>query len=607
MQNITPYLESILAYAAAGNAIFPCKSENKAPLTQHGYYDCTNDADTIIECWTRWPDALVGRPEVGDELSIDVDRQHQGFIAFQQIFSASPAIAGVFRNTLIIGSRSGGGHFKLVNPHGYPFTSASQALWQGIDFKTAGKGYLIVPPSPGYRIINDAPRLEVPVEFWNLYKAKFDEKQLFTVSGGSGIVSGPDAIPVGQRNSTLTSLAGSLRRRGVTEQSLHAVLHTENGQRCAPPLPEAEVNSIVQSVMKYQGGALFISPPNVRTALIARGTDNDKRPKLQRLRDIEIKNYEFFWYPYMALGTVTALSAKGGVGKGTLTNYLATLATTGRLNELGRTDVTEPMNVLIFSKEDSPGAKIRPEVELSGGDTNRVFICNKLYDDSGFTFNDAAAFDQAFAEAFADGKPGFVVVDNAGDFGDCTNDGNNYKAVTQELTLPTDLAEKYNSALLLILHENRSGSYMGLAAYENKVRSHCSYKRTDEPNVCIWTHEKKNLFTGPPVLFGADCVDVPGIKYPVWKVYVVGEANSKPEKTKSKQDQCCDWLLDLIADGPVANDAITSEGEALGFSKVQITRARDKAGAGIIPIDGMKSTALPVHIPAYFTPQRRTA
>ena len=450
IETINPYLKSILAYAAAGNDIFPCDATSKAPMTQRGYYDATNDANTITQWWQRWPTALVGRPESGYEFTIDVDRQHDGFIAFEGLFRTSAAIADVFSKTLIVGSRSGGCHIKLLNPQGHPFKSASGALWRGIDFKTAGKGYLIVPPSPGYRYINEVPRREAPIEFWDLYKAKDEAKRRQITPSGLGIPSGSgaEAIPLGQRNTTMTSLAGSLRRRGLSEKSIYAVLDTENALRCTPPLAQAEVNTIVKSVMNYQAGTLYIAAADARTnalmitqstneALDARSTDKAKCPKLDRLGDVEIKDYQFFWFPYMALGTVTALSAKGGVGKGTLTNYFATLASTGRLCELGQTDVTEPMNVLIFSKEDSPGAKIRPEIELSGGDINRVFLCNRLYDDSGFTFNDAAAFELAFAEAFADGKPGFVVVDNAGDFGDYTNDGNNYKAVTQELTLLT--------------------------------------------------------------------------------------------------------------------------------------------------------------------------
>lgn len=58
-------------------------------------------------------------------------------------------------------------------------------------------------------------------------------------------------IPEFQRNATLTSLAGSMRRRGMSGDSVLAGLLAENKARCVPPLPDEEVQEIVQSVSKY--------------------------------------------------------------------------------------------------------------------------------------------------------------------------------------------------------------------------------------------------------------------------------------------------------------------------------------------------------------------
>ena len=61
----------------------------------------------------------------------------------------------------------------------------------------------------------------------------------------------PDAVPVGSRNAHLTSLAGSMRRRGMVEASIAAGLLAENTQRCRPPLPDADVRRIAKSVGRY--------------------------------------------------------------------------------------------------------------------------------------------------------------------------------------------------------------------------------------------------------------------------------------------------------------------------------------------------------------------
>ncbi len=59
-------------------------------------------------------------------------------------------------------------------------------------------------------------------------------------------------IPEGERNSTLTSLAGSMRRPGMTSEEIYAALIVANRQRCKPPLDEKEVRTIAESISKKE-------------------------------------------------------------------------------------------------------------------------------------------------------------------------------------------------------------------------------------------------------------------------------------------------------------------------------------------------------------------
>lgn len=60
-----------------------------------------------------------------------------------------------------------------------------------------------------------------------------------------------DTIPEGERNGTLTSLAGTMRRRGMSPAAIEAGLMAENRERCCPPLGEVEVQTIARSVAQY--------------------------------------------------------------------------------------------------------------------------------------------------------------------------------------------------------------------------------------------------------------------------------------------------------------------------------------------------------------------
>jgi hypothetical protein len=61
----------------------------------------------------------------------------------------------------------------------------------------------------------------------------------------------PAVIPQGERNNTLTSFAGTMRRRGMSQGAIEAALLAENTRRCDPPLGEDEVKGIAASVSHY--------------------------------------------------------------------------------------------------------------------------------------------------------------------------------------------------------------------------------------------------------------------------------------------------------------------------------------------------------------------
>jgi len=62
----------------------------------------------------------------------------------------------------------------------------------------------------------------------------------------------PSAIAPGSRNNTLTSLAGSLRRLGLNQEQMSAVLGSTNQVMTSDPLDAAEVESIATSVARYE-------------------------------------------------------------------------------------------------------------------------------------------------------------------------------------------------------------------------------------------------------------------------------------------------------------------------------------------------------------------
>lgn len=89
-------------------------------------------------------------------------------------------------------------------------------------------------------------------------------------------------IPEGQRNARLTSLAGTMRRKGATGQAIESALLQQN-LMCDPPLDDREVRNIAASVGRYAPEGDFATDGNGR---ILSGSLDNIRLALAKL-DIE--------------------------------------------------------------------------------------------------------------------------------------------------------------------------------------------------------------------------------------------------------------------------------------------------------------------------------
>ncbi len=221
--------------AKAGYPVFPISPDTKQPSVQGGFYAGTTDLSQIAEWITEGREAhdigiATGLPSI--LVVIDADTAK----AYQAMFKKfGPPQANTRR----------GGHWYFRHPQNSKVTSTEIA--HGLDRKADG-GYVLAPPSRGRDWTNGIPaRDTLPVL----------PKELRSDPGGhskGASDSGPVGaeIPGGQRNRTLTSLAGTMRRRGMEEAEIFAALEVTNRLRCKPPLPVEDVRGVSGSVTRYE-------------------------------------------------------------------------------------------------------------------------------------------------------------------------------------------------------------------------------------------------------------------------------------------------------------------------------------------------------------------
>jgi hypothetical protein len=108
----------------------------------------------------------------------------------------------------------------------------------------------------------------------------------------------------GGRDSYLTSLAGSLRGRGLSAAVIEATLLAENAERCDPPLADSQVRKIARSVGRYEAGSPEIQFTRAAAAS-KNGAHGAKAPA-----DLLAERWRFTWDDAdLAEGTPEELTA----------------------------------------------------------------------------------------------------------------------------------------------------------------------------------------------------------------------------------------------------------------------------------------------------------
>ena len=252
-----PMLAAAMDYARLGYAIFPCRPGTKLPATAHGLLDATVDVAQITAWWRRWPQANVGLSCVG-LLVVDIDPDGLAWPGDEGKRQSIKATGCPLQRT-----PRDGFHLIFSVPNGHAWRCSVSLLAPGVDVRTGG-GFIVVAPSvvkgKPYRWIRPLVRKEElpPPPTWLVQELDALEQRRQSPSAGNGQQTGQQKelglLVEGMRNAGLASLAGRLRRSGLTQPELEAALLEANRLRCRPPLPEKEVLSIAKSVGRYPPG-----------------------------------------------------------------------------------------------------------------------------------------------------------------------------------------------------------------------------------------------------------------------------------------------------------------------------------------------------------------
>lgn len=304
---------------------------------------------------------------------------------------------------------------------------------------------------------------------------------------------------------------------------------------------------------------------------------NEEMKDLQliSLANIESEDVHWLWYPYIPRGKITLLQGDPGQGKTFFSLNIAALISKGEPMP-GETGKREPGTVLFQSAKDSLSDTIKPRLIQAGADCSRIYCIDEA--DSSLSFQDDRI--EKMMETL---KPDLVIFDPIQAFLGAGTDMHRANEVRPILARLMRLAEKYNAAIMLLMHLSKASTtnklYRGLGSMDIPAAARsvllCGSDPNNENNRGI-VHTKSSLApAGDHIAF---CFDKDnGFKW-MGKSNLTSDILLNPVKNMgidSKLDKAKELLLDMLADGKeVLAASIYEKANDLGISDRTIKRAK---------------------------------
>ena len=243
-------IRAALTLASRGMHVFPCVPRDKRPATEHGVKDATTDAKIIRRWWQHDPqfNVAIATGEVSNVFVVDID----GVDAELELRRLEAAHGELPATVESITAR--GRHLFFQMPE-TPVRNTASHIAAGIDTRGNG-GYVVCPPSiypsgRAYAWSVDSASAFAAAPDWLLARitgpgAKSNDHMAAEPSEWRALIA--EGVPEGRRDCTLARIAGYLLRHHIDPVFAAGLVQIFNTTRCLPPLPDEDVERIVNSI-----------------------------------------------------------------------------------------------------------------------------------------------------------------------------------------------------------------------------------------------------------------------------------------------------------------------------------------------------------------------
>lgn len=304
--------------------------------------------------------------------------------------------------------------------------------------------------------------------------------------------------------------------------------------------------------------------------------ENEEKPKVVRLSNVEAEQVDWLWYPYLPLGKVSLLEGDPGLGKSWFTMALASYISQGK--KLPGNKERTKGKVLLMSAEDGLGDTIRPRLDILDGDVKNIYAyaCPVFLDEDGFA---------EVEEQIEKIRPTLVIIDPIVAYMGAKVDLFRANETREIMSGLGQIAEKYKCTIIAVRHLTKGGKdksiYRGVGSIDITAAARSALMVGPHPedanHRCI-CHIKSNLAPkGDTIEYSLDAHRKNPFRFEGFNNLTVEEVmRANPDAMgKDTNEEAEKFLKESLKKKSQTEEILYRDAEAVGISRKQLRQAAE--------------------------------
>ena len=290
--------------------------------------------------------------------------------------------------------------------------------------------------------------------------------------------------------------------------------------------------------------------------------------------NIQAKEVEWLWYPYIPYGKLTVLQGDPGEGKSTfMLNLAAILSTGGELPTGERFDA--PQAVIYQCAEDSPADTIKPRLIAAGADCSKIAFINDV--NSVLTLED-----ERIAETIKRLNARLLIIDPLQAYIPQDADMLSATKMRNVLRHLANVADETRCAIVLVGHMNKAGAgkslYRSLGTIDIVAiaRSVLMIVRDEEDPHKRYVFPIKSSLAPEGEAIGFEFCKKNGFRWLGKVSHKVIPDEERYTVTRSKKDLAKRYLEEILCEGDCSAVGIMERMAELGISSRTVQQAKSE-------------------------------